>query len=86
VEPPVEGRFGCWQIGRFYRDAAEPGPVFMYVRREAVLSSQIEGTQASLIDVLEFEAQAAERLHVHLSAQSKVARVKPLTEQRKVES
>jgi len=39
---------------------ALPNPdlfVFMYVRREAVLSSQIEGTQASLIDVLEFEAQ-----------------------------
>jgi Fic family protein len=34
--------------------------VFMYVRKEAVLSSQIEGTQASLIDVLEFESQAAE--------------------------
>jgi Fic family protein len=33
--------------------------VFMYVRKEAVLSSQIEGTQASLIDVLEFEAQQA---------------------------
>src|SRR5215217_2864371 len=32
--------------------------VFMYVRKEAVLSSQIEGTQASLIDVLEFEAAA----------------------------
>jgi Fic family protein len=32
----------------------------MYVRREAVLSSQIEGTQASLMDVLEFEAQALE--------------------------
>ena len=32
--------------------------VFMYVRREAVLSSQIEGTQASLLDVLEFEADA----------------------------
>lgn len=31
--------------------------VFMYVRKEAVLSSQIEGTQASLIDVLEYEAQ-----------------------------
>ncbi|HLB61617.1 MAG TPA: Fic family protein [Actinomycetota bacterium] len=31
--------------------------VFMYVRREAVLSSQIEGTQASLMDVLEFEAE-----------------------------
>jgi Fic family protein len=30
--------------------------VFMYVRKEAVLSSQIEGTQASLIDVVEFEA------------------------------
>ena len=29
--------------------------VFMYVRKEAVLSSQIEGTQASLMDVLEFE-------------------------------
>jgi Fic family protein len=28
----------------------------MYVRQEAVLSSQIEGTQASLTDVLEFEA------------------------------
>ena len=32
--------------------------VLMYVRREAVLSSQIEGTHASLMDVLEFEAQA----------------------------
>tara|TARA_R110002110_G_scaffold105641_5_gene265405 strand:- start:196 stop:1146 length:951 start_codon:yes stop_codon:yes gene_type:complete len=29
----------------------------MYVRKEAVLSSQIEGTQASLTDVLEAEAQ-----------------------------
>jgi Fic family protein len=34
--------------------------VFMYVRKEAVLSSQIEGTQASLIDVLEFEQRALE--------------------------
>ncbi|MFK7789919.1 MAG: Fic family protein [Phycisphaeraceae bacterium] len=33
--------------------------VFMYVRKEAVLSSQIEGTQASLSDVLEFEADRA---------------------------
>lgn len=31
--------------------------VFMYVRKEAVLSSQIEGTQASLSDLLEFEAR-----------------------------
>jgi len=42
---------------------ALPNPdlfVFMYVRKEAVLSSQIEGTQASLIDVLEFESNALE--------------------------
>ncbi|MGQ0567409.1 MAG: Fic family protein [Gemmobacter sp.] len=31
--------------------------VFMYVRKEAVLSSQIEGTQASLDDILEAEAR-----------------------------
>jgi Fic family protein len=31
--------------------------VAMYVRQEAVLSSQIEGTQASLADVLAFEAE-----------------------------
>ncbi len=30
--------------------------VFMYVRKEAVLSSQIEGTQSSLQDVLAAEA------------------------------
>ena len=34
--------------------------VAMYVHKEAVLSSQIEGTQASLIDVLAFESDAAE--------------------------
>ncbi len=42
---------------------ALPNPdlfVYMYVRKEAVLSSQIEGTQASLIDVLEFESQTLE--------------------------
>lgn len=39
--------------------------VFMYVRKEAVLSSQIEGTQSSLNDVLEAEAAIfdAERPH-----------------------
>ncbi|MCB0333194.1 MAG: hypothetical protein KDD55_06815, partial [Bdellovibrionales bacterium] len=31
--------------------------VFMYVRKEAVLSSQIEGTQSSLQDVLAAEAK-----------------------------
>ncbi len=30
--------------------------VAMYITKEALLSSQIEGTQASLVDVLEFEA------------------------------
>jgi len=34
--------------------------VSMYVRKEAVLSSRIEGTQASLIDLLEFEERALE--------------------------
>lgn len=37
--------------------------VHMYVRKEAVLSSQIEGTQASLTDLLEYEAsQSRHRL------------------------
>jgi Fic family protein len=31
--------------------------VYMYVRREAVLSSQIEGTEASLVDLLEYEVE-----------------------------
>jgi Fic family protein len=45
---------------------ALPNPdlfVYMYVRKEAVLSSQIEGTQASLMDVLEFEEQTLEAGH-----------------------
>lgn len=36
--------------------------VYMYVRKEAVLSSQIEGTQSSLQDLLAAEAQVAEGL------------------------
>lgn len=42
---------------------ALPNPdlfVMMYVRKEAVLSSQIEGTQASLADVLERESEVFE--------------------------
>jgi Fic family protein len=35
--------------------------VAMYVRHEAVLSSQIEGTQSSLDDVLQFEVDARGR-------------------------
>jgi Fic family protein len=33
--------------------------LYAYVRREAVLSSQIEGTQSSLADLLLFELEAA---------------------------
>ena len=33
--------------------------VYMYVRKEAVLSSQIEGTQSSLQDLLSAEAEEA---------------------------
>jgi Fic family protein len=33
------------------------GFVYAFVRKEAVLSSQIEGTQATLVDLLSFEAQ-----------------------------
>jgi Fic family protein len=33
--------------------------LYMYVRKEAVLSSQIEGTQSTLSDLLKFEAEAA---------------------------
>jgi cell filamentation protein, protein adenylyltransferase len=35
--------------------------VYSYVRKEAVLSSQIEGTRSSLVDLLEFEAGAERR-------------------------
>ncbi len=37
--------------------------VYSYVRKEAVLSSQIEGTQSSLVDLLEFEAGAERRAY-----------------------
>ncbi len=52
-----------WALGRL--DGITeilPNPdlfVAMYIKQEAVLSSQIEGTQASLIDVLEFESELA---------------------------
>lgn len=39
--------------------------VFMYVRKEAVLSSQIEGTQSSLQDLLAAEAQLFEQTLPH---------------------
>lgn len=38
--------------------------IYAFVRKEAVISSQIEGTQATLIDLLEFEAGQAGRVGV----------------------
>lgn len=32
--------------------------LYMYLRKEAVLSSQIEGTQSTLTDLLRFETEA----------------------------
>ena len=73
--PPLPGIDMDWEMWQLLSQAdralgrldgstdALPNPdlfVFMYVRKEAVLSSQIEGTQASLIDVLEFESQTLE--------------------------
>lgn len=41
--------------------------LYMYVRKEAALSSQIEGTQSTLTDLLRFETEAqtggADRRH-----------------------
>jgi len=34
--------------------------LYMYVRKEAVLSSQIEGTKSTLSDLLRFETEAQE--------------------------
>src|SRR5882672_8049384 len=39
--------------------------LYSYVRKEAVLSSQIEGTQSSLSDLLLFEADAAPGVPLH---------------------
>jgi Fic family protein len=54
------------ELGRLDGEAEiVPDPdffVYSYVRKEAVLSSQIEGTRSSLVDLLDFEA-GAERPH-----------------------
>ncbi|MDP8246586.1 MAG: Fic family protein [Candidatus Tritonobacter lacicola] len=70
--PPITMSKEMWSVlskadralGRLDGSVATlPNPdlfVFMYVRKEAVLSSQIEGTQASLTEVLELEAKIIE--------------------------
>src|SRR5262245_22473078 len=35
--------------------------IYAFVRKEAVVSSQIEGTQATLVDLLEYEAEKDDR-------------------------
>jgi len=71
LDPPLDRDNEMWQLlegatlslGRLDGTAQIlPDPdlfEYMYVRKEAVLSSQIEGTQASLEDVLEFEEALA---------------------------
>ncbi len=73
VDPPLVIDQGLWTklsagdraLGRLDGTTEVlPNPnlfVAMFARREAVLSSQIEGTQASLVDVLEYEADAARK-------------------------
>lgn len=68
-DPPVNIDMSLWQLlsdadralGRLDGVTETlPNPdlfIAMYVRKEAVLSSQIEGTQASLVDLLEYEVK-----------------------------
>jgi Fic family protein len=72
-DPPLE--YGSDLIARLSAASAElgrldgaaeilPDPdffVYSFVRKEAVLSSQIEGTRSSLVDLFEFEAGAERR-------------------------
>lgn len=44
--------------------------LYMYVRKEAVLSSQIEGTQSTLSDLLQFETEAQAGDPIDVSARS----------------
>jgi hypothetical protein len=48
----------AYELAVAQTDGAKEGWfVFAFVRKEAVLSSQIEGTQATLVDLLEYEAE-----------------------------
>ena len=66
VDEDLQSQMGvaCANLGRLDSvSTLVPDPdrfVSMYVRQEAVLSSQIEGTQASLADLLEYEAAESE--------------------------
>ena len=56
---------GLKQLSLFLPDASLF--LYMYVRKEAVLSSQIEGTQSSLSDLLRHESKAAPGVPINLS-------------------
>ena len=69
-DPPVllEGQLvrlhetAAYALGRLDGASAHLDPerlIYMYVRKEAVLTSQIEGTQSTLFDLLEYENAAA---------------------------
>lgn len=51
---------------------APPLFIFMYVRKEALLSSQIEGTQSSLSDLLLFESDEIPHVPSTMSRRSPV--------------
>ena len=54
------GRSDDWTASRSCCPVPEQF-LYSYMRKEAVLSSQIEGTQSSLADLLLFEIDAAAR-------------------------
>src|SRR5579862_1461996 len=70
IDGKLERRFGQAEQALVRLDlAGEMVPsldwfIYAFVRKEAVISSQIEGTQATLIDLLEYEAEGATRVAV----------------------
>jgi hypothetical protein len=58
---PRAGKPGARAAGRACIDSAGPFAIYLYVRKEAVLSSQIEGTQSSFSDLMLYESAEAPR-------------------------
>ena len=54
-------RLRVWKLGGEMVPSAD-WFIYAFVRNEAVISSQIEGTQATLIDLFEYEAEQASRV------------------------
>src|SRR5882757_92141 len=51
--------------------------IYAFVRKEAVISSQIEGTQASLVDLLAFEAEEQPQPNADVTGRHPVAKTFP---------